>query len=254
MTAAGAAGAAAGAEGRGDAPPKPEAAAAAAVAPGGLDAGTWATKTALGEGESSPKHAASRVGCEGSIPVVAEEEPSPHANGQEPPCCVLSPPRSPKIPAASGERTVATPSRPLPKVQLAEAAKLAETRRRFDNDRYKQQLTSPPRCGRPGPVEAEQPASWTPKEAASTSPLSLRSVGSGACGADLPEGVDAAGDDGGDTRTPSLVSSRTQSAGSGGGAAGGRLGPGRKDAPGKNAFDRNEEALMTEILEDFNAV
>jgi len=218
---------------------------------------TWATKTAIAEGEGSAKQSTSRVGCEGAaageagaradgIPVVGEEH-NPHANGQEAPCCSKSTPRSPKSPGM-GEKmhSAASPSRPLPKVQLAEAAKLAETRRRFDNGRYKQRGSSPDGVAR-------DCASPSPNDSASRSPA--HSFGSSADGCVPPGGLVA--DE--DTRVPSAISScaasadgRNPAAGTAGAAVAAGAGP-RKEGAGKASFDAYEEALMTEILEDFTA-
>lgn len=133
------------------------------------------------------------------------------------------------------------PARPLPKFQLAEAAKMAETRRRFDNDRYKCQGES---CSGADlqALGISLPSTGVQTPTSSPTHGSLPGLGD----LDAEEGEDmpsaAPQDAGARGRSPSPV--RKQALRSGSAAL-------RKDAAKAN-FDADEEALMTEILEDFD--
>lgn len=124
----------------------------------------------------------------------------------------------------------------LPKQQLNEAARLAETRRRFDNQRYQQQVSQQPgRDDRKADVTEKPPGSqtggWDPP-----SPDGPRLVGlalnTGAAepqsAQSLPGGIE-------DVQEGVPVQSRERQ----------WLGA------SKRSFDADEEALMEEILDDF---
>jgi len=189
-----------------------EAAAPVEVGLDGAEVGTWATKTAIAEAGGSAKQS-------DGISAVGDDSSS-YANGQEAPYAVET------------SHSAPSPRRPLPKVQLAEAAKLAEKRRSFDNERYRNQGSPHRQPGHPD-VVATEGTSLTPSEHAVRSPLTP--------------------DD--DTRVPSAISSRSASPERciRANASAHPLAPSilpRKDGAGKLAFDGSEEALMTEILED----